>query len=501
MIGRERRPRSSPGFGLTVKGKKSIQPCMTGVIVVDDCQRIILFGPAAEELLLYSENEMINQPFDILLSAQEIPAHLFEDPLNKGLSNRGLVTRHSGILFRRKDGTLFVLDVTRATVSGNGELRTFLFLHDATGLTEARERLEKIESRHKELVDFLPQTVFEMDESGGLIFVNRTAFAQFGYTERDFDQGLNALDMIVPEERDRAKNSIREALSGKRYGSGEEVTALRKDGSTFPAIVFSSPIVQEGKSVGLRGFIVDNSERKRAEEKIAAYQKQLLSLASDLALAEERERRSIATTLHDRIGQTLAFTRLKLGALLEAGSSGVLNEGLEEVHGLIEQVIDETRSLIFEVSPPVLYEMGFEAAAEWLGEKFQQKSGISIEVRDDGQPKPLGRDVRVFLFQALRELLVNVVKHARAEHAWVSITREEDSIQVTVEDDGRGFDLSEIRSSGGFTGFGLFNIQQRLKYLDGHFEVDSKPDQGTRVMMTVRMANDQQARKRLGEPS
>ncbi len=131
----------------------------------------------------------------------------------------------------------------------------------------AEEALRESEKKYRELTDFLPQIVLETDERGNLKFLNYQAFQSTGYTPDDFNKGLSAMQLVIPEDRDKVKKNIQLVLSGKKRG-GAEYTALRKDGSTFPIIVYTTPIIHEGKTVGLRGIIVDITERKQAEEKI-----------------------------------------------------------------------------------------------------------------------------------------------------------------------------------------------------------------------------------------
>ena len=131
-----------------------------------------------------------------------------------------------------------------------------------SGITQTeqiREALLESERRYRELADFLPQIVFEIDEAGNFTFANRQAYSYSGYRPEDIDKGLNALELFVPEDRERVRESIRRILSGEQLG-GNEYTAQRKDGSTFPVIVYSVPIVHDNKRVGLRGIVVDMTE-------------------------------------------------------------------------------------------------------------------------------------------------------------------------------------------------------------------------------------------------
>jgi signal transduction histidine kinase len=220
--------------------------------------------------------------------------------------------------------------------------------------------------------------------------------------------------------------------------------------------------------------------RKESETQVLAYQQRLQTLASEVSLSEERERRKIATHLHDRIGQSLAFAKLKLGTLKQKRADGSIDEILE----LIEETIADTRSLTFELSPPVLYELGLVPALEWLSRKIQEDHHIATRFHDDGQPKPLDEDFRVVVFQAVRELLLNVVKHARASHAQVLLRRNADALRVIIEDDGIGFDLSKLSAEReAARSFGLFNVQERVEYLGGRLKLRSEPGRGTRITL------------------
>lgn len=229
--------------------------------------------------------------------------------------------------------------------------------------------------------------------------------------------------------------------------------------------------------------------RKRAESQVAAYQENLRSLASSLSLAEERERRRLAVYLHDQIGHTLALANIKLGELQKAlpGQCPGFPAGeLEKTGALLEQAIRDTHSLTFKISSPILYELGLEAALEWLTEQIQKDHGLSTRFVSDGQPKPLDDDVRVLLFQAVNELLVNVVKHARAQNVEVSMRREGGHLKVEVGDDGMGFRMPQAGPSlRERCGFGLFSIRERLRPCGGLLEVQSEPGAGTHVILTV----------------
>ena len=222
-------------------------------------------------------------------------------------------------------------------------------------------------------------------------------------------------------------------------------------------------------------------------EQIRNYQVQLRTLASELTLAEERERRRIARDLHDGIGQTLLVSRMKLRGPRVSSSLPELAKSMDEACEFIDQAIQSVRSLTFELSLPILYELEFGAAIEWLVEQIQEQHDIRIDLEDDGQPEKMDEEVTVLLFRTVRELLINVVKHAQARSVKVSIQKDDSSIKIEVEDDGVGFDTSQIDfgRAPDKGGFGFFSIRERLNFLGGNFQVESKPRQGTRAVLTA----------------
>jgi PAS domain S-box-containing protein len=248
---------------------------------------------------------------------------------------------------------------------------------------------------------------------------------------------------------------------------------------------------EAGELQGVFAAARDVTKRNRAEmalqqanlqlEQRAA---QLRVLASELTQAEQRERRRLAQVLHDHLQQLLVASKIHVD-VLQRRTQDALQRSLQQVYALLDESIQVSRDLTIELSPPMLYDVGLTPALQWLARSMHEKHGLHIDVAAEGDVQIDSEDVRVFLFQAVRELLFNVVKHAQAGRAVVRLCQGADrQVQVTVEDNGVGFDLDQRRvgrTMGG--GFGLFSVQERIESLGGRMEIDSAPGRGTRIVL------------------
>jgi PAS domain S-box-containing protein len=231
----------------------------------------------------------------------------------------------------------------------------------------------------------------------------------------------------------------------------------------------------------LRAHVDRDRARRDAEHRAG----QLRALAAELVKAEQRERQRLAKVLHDHIQQLLVGA--KLGVAVLARKSW---EESQQVIGHIVEALDEaiqaSRTLTSELSPPALREQGLGAGLQWLQREVKQRHGLNVDIQIENTLEIADDFLRVFLFEAVRELLFNVVKHAGVDQARVEVARiDEGKIQVTVTDSGVGFAPERIDYQSGTGGFGLFSIRERLSYLGGHMEVESAPGQGSRFVLVA----------------
>jgi PAS domain S-box-containing protein len=363
----------------------------------------------------------------------------------------------------------------------------FAMFSDITALRETEKRFRKI-------FEEAAIGMCLVDMEGNLLDANPALLKMLGYSHEELLQ-KPVKDLVHPGD---AKASIRmftELGQGKQDSYSRENRYLHKDGEVVWGQVTVS-LLRDASGIPqfFISMIADITDRKKAEEDIRTYQEQLQSLATELSLTEERERRRLATDLHDHIGQALAVSKIKLGVLQKSVTVEDQAKPLSEVRELIEQMIHDTRSLTFELSLPVLYELGFEAAVEWFAKHVRSQHGIKVDVQKDMLPIPMDDEIKVLLFRSVRELMMNIVKHAQARNARVTIRREGEGVNIEVEDDGVGIkDAPRDSKLKGNGGFGLFSIRERLHYLGGHLQMESENGRGTRVTLMVPLQHAKKA--------
>ena len=491
------------------------------VLYTLDTDGIITYvSPAVKPILEYDPSEVIGRSLWDFVYDEDLS--LAKDQFQKIISTGRLILREYRVLDRsgkirwlRASGKPSYKDDQVVGLRGVAT--------DVTKRKWAEERLNLL----SQAVEQSSEGIALSDLEGNVLFVNK-AFADLHGYEVEEIIGKHFSIFHTPEQLPAVEEAIRQVREmGKFIG---ESWHARRDGTVFPGLMHNSLLRgSRGRPIGFMAMLRDITDLKKAEEKLREnqvelerrvkertadlmkakedltselkrrketmnhllmYQRRLRSLASELTLTEERERRQIASYLHDNIGHALAMARIKLDSLRGLVSPGDVAASLDDATDMIKAAIQEVRSLTFELSPPVLHELGFEEAVDWLAEQFHKVNGISCTVAIDGQVNPLADEISIFLFHSVRELLVNVAKHAGAKSAKISINRDEDHIVIRVEDDGVGFRPSKtdsyLQENGGF---GLFSIRERFESIGGTMAIDSEPGRGCCVTLSAPLSS------------
>lgn len=358
-----------------------------------------------------------------------------------------------------------------------------LALQDVTELQSVRSAKQRAE-----LADIMigaAEGILMVDADGRILFANPAANVIFGYDGAELVGG--SIDLLVPDALREGHAKHRAAYwaapSPRLMGAGAETQGRRKDGTLVAIEVSLNAVVREG-GAAVVAFVRDVTMQRKVESDIRAYQERLQRMSFDAVVTEEQERRRIAIELHDRLGQALALAQIKLTSV-RSELAGDVRGSVDGAVDLLEQAIRDAQGLIFELSPPILYDLGLKAALGWLAEDLERRHGIKVNVSDDGADKPLDDAAKAVVFRAVRELLINVLKHAESPEAKVSLRRAGDHFQIDVEDHGVGFELGTAADVPVGRGFGLLSVREQISRLGGELLVRSSRGHGTLASVRV----------------
>ena len=228
-----------------------------------------------------------------------------------------------------------------------------------------------------------------------------------------------------------------------------------------------------------------NAALQARTEELIRSQERLRALASDLTLTEQRERRKLAGDLHDYLAQLLVAGRMKLRQAVACVAKEPGTTLLAELDQIFDESLRYTRTLIADLAPPSLQEFGLSHAFQWLSEHMRTH-GLTVDVQVGADRINLPDDQAILVFQSVRELLLNIVKHADTNRAIVAVATTPTELHITVTDGGQGFDHTAVAApEPGSSGFGLFSIDERMRAMGGRFEINSTPGHGTRASMIL----------------
>jgi len=476
--------------------RKLVETAMDSIITFDQAGLIVSCNPATEQMFGYRMEDMIGRNISLL-----IPSWFAEggDEPSGDVQSRimrliGLWRELSG---RRRQGDDFPVEIAVSESFSNGEVRY-------TGILRNISERKRTEAELRWRAGLLAQThdaVVVWRMGGGIIYWNHGAEALYGWkvAEAAGQPIHQLLHSVLPLSAEEFNRQLVE--NGQWQG---EIQQMTKDRQT---VVVESRMVTMTEEYG--GILVletnrDVTERRATHEKVVRLAEELedrvkertkeliqsqtllRQLASELTIAEQRERRRIATDLHDYLAQLLVCARLKVSQSRVRSEDPEVEAWLGESDDILQQALTYTRSLVAQLTPMALHEFGLAAALKWLADQMRQQYQLTVQVTvQPGLTVTLPEDQSVLVFQSIRELLINVAKHARIDQAMVQMEQHEGRLAIAVIDEGLGSDQASAPAATLSSKFGLFSIGERMRALGGTFEFKSTPGKGTTATVTL----------------
>ena len=453
-----------------------------GMVLVDVDGSAVETNKKFQDMVGYSGEELMGMSWKQITHPDDFESE--ESAKKRMLAGEKFTSNEKRYI--KKDGSPIWVSLNGTMLKDEKGTPTFLIVavRDITLRKAAEERFRRI-------FEGVGVGMLMITITGDVIMSNRFFQDMLGYDEAEI-KGVNWRKVTHPDDISAEEKRYEKLLAKEVNFLQREKRYLRKDGAYLWARVMST-LLSEGS--GEQQYIAvaaqDISSEKKFKQQLVDYQKQLHALAVELSLAEERERKRVAADIHDRITQGLSMAKMELEDLSESYQHSRLSQDIKRILSFMEETLDESRSMIFSLYPPVLSELGFEAALEWLAERFNYQYEIEVDFVNDDLPKPLDLDVQGVLFRSIGELVLNVLKHSGSQRATLNLTRKNQNLFVLVEDHGIGFDVNEITKRPTHQGhFGLFSIKERIELLGGQFEIDAIAGKGTKASIIMPLEDD-----------
>ena len=488
---------------------------LPGLAWIKDLQGRYVYANEAAELVFQTPPEKLYGKTDEEIFPEEIAARFKKNDREALISQTGVRAIET---LKHQDGVLHYSIVNKFPILGPDGQPLLIggIAIDITDRKQAEHALLESETEARRLLE-LNQTImssmgeglFTIDSQGLVTYMNPEAERLFGWKSGEL-MGRPMHEMTHYKHPDGSPFPIEECAGFQVRGHGKilrnfEDTFIRKDGSFFPVSYSSSPFRDhDGEIAGMVIVFQDITDRKQAEEELRrwkdelevrvgertsellATQDRLRSLASQLILTEEHQRRKLARDLHDYLAQLLVVGGMKLDQLKQdvplSPEAEVLTQELEDI---LQQALIYSRTTIAELSPPAFHEAGLFMSLKWLAGRME-KYGLRVEVHTNDQTFELSEDRVILLFQSVRELLFNVLKHAGSREVTVQVIGEQGGeVCIAVEDYGKGLDADAMQRAMEPGHLGLFAVRERMGAMGGRVELMSTHGEGTRVRLVL----------------
>lgn len=355
------------------------------------------------------------------------------------------------------------------------------------------EEINNNETRFLQISEYAHEFFWEVDSKGMFTYVSAVIENILGQKNDEIIGEKYIFDFYRLVNQDQTKNSIYEIFQSKAFYNNVELLCLDRADRKIWLTVSGFPIYDKKSNfIGYRGVTHDITARRLAEEElnkslrqIQEDHKKLKKLNIELAMAEEKERRRIAEYLHDGIGQLLSISHINLSSLknknLPDDAQNIIAKSLE----LLNEAVVRSRNLTYDLSPPILYELGLIPAIRWKLNQIESDSKIETAIQSKFAHLNMSTDTSILVYRIISELLVNVTKHSAASAVEVKINKDKKYYYFTVSDNGKGFNNHGEIKSPKDGGYGLFSIIERLDSIQGKLNIESEANKGAKVTVTI----------------
>ena len=362
-------------------------------------------------------------------------------------------------------------------------------LHDVTEIKKVQDALWQSKQQLKNITDNIPGAIMQYqispDGTDKLLYVSEGAENIWGISPDEAIQNMeNVWEKVEKEDIQMLKESIAKSYREMSPWQVEFRNNL-PDGAQKWTMGVGIPKKMNDNSVVWDSLLLDITDRKTAELQLLEYQESLKKLSTELAVSEEIQRKEIATKIHDHLSQSLVISKMKINDLIKEQNLQPYLASLKFIKNHISEAIENSRRITYDLSPPMLYELGLIETLYWLAEKTENENNLKVDVITEIDQLNLPESTMILLYHSIQEILFNVIKHAEASNVDIQLNLKHEELVINIRDNGKGFKVPDNWSKWSTKGFGLFAVRERIKNLGGQFSIQSVPDEGTNVKIKL----------------
>jgi PAS domain S-box-containing protein len=377
----------------------------------------------------------------------------------------------------RANGETFSAEasISPVTVAGpTGPLHYFIALLRDLGHEQAlQQQIEAVNQRMRAVFDLAPVAIWITD-GDHIVFANHASAALFGATGRQALIGRSIYELLAPDSVDAVRRTMAQAVQDQPVAPIVHERIARLDGRLRDVVIAVAGLPDHGRTV-VQMVITDVTERARESRELERSRRDLRRLSASMVQAREDERRRIARELHDELGQRLTALKMELSSLGAAAAGAKRAALIGAMLEMVDDIVATVRRIATELRPLMLDDLGLNAAIEWLADGWSRRMGVAVELHLPAGETVLEDAINIALYRMVQEALTNIARHARATRVCIEIEQTGSDLQLTVMDNGIGFDEALIHRDGSF---GLMGMRERALMLGGQLVIGSSPSGG-----------------------
>jgi PAS domain S-box-containing protein len=423
----------------------------------------------------YSEKEIkLLTAIDIKPEFTETYFKELVSPLMQGEKNKIIIFTK----YQRKDGSLYPTEIHLQLVT-EGNHKSFLAI-----VLDISER-KKAEEMYRLLSDHTNDLVCMHDQDSKFTYISPSIKNLLGFEQTELLH-KEVFEIVHQEDIEPLKKAIKERIFRGLSTDAFTFRARHKEGHYLWLEAIGSPVIKNKKIVSFVTSTRNIHQWMLAKQEIEEYQSSLQRLTSEVSLIEEKQKKEIAANIHDHLSQSLVISKMRISDLEKRAELKSAFEDLDFIKLHISKALENSRKITYELSPPILYQLGLVDALDWFAEDTQAKYGIEFQFNSNVATLSLDEFKAILIFRCVQEVVTNTIKYAEASLMTLEFIKDEEAVLIFVKDNGKGFDTSIVKkpSSSG-KGFGLFAVQERVRNMKGDFTLKSEINKGTTIKIYI----------------